>query len=209
MRVLVVESDRDTCDAVVEILEDAGHDVARCHEHGLPAFPCNSLIDGECPVHDGGGVDVAVTVRRHVHPAPMPLEDGVTCALRRHVPVVLVGIAALQPFGRFGIVTAARDEDVVDACARAVAVRTRAITEVATKVAIDACRAFKVDATGLVAHADLDGDSVVIDVILSSFRGRHDTAVQARMLAELATRLPELRVLAVRLHETAVDRPAR
>ena len=113
MKVLVLESDPGAAATAVEQLEAAGHRVVRCHEPGTAAFPCAGLDVGGCPL-DGEPVDVALTVRAHPHSRPTPLEDGVTCALRHKVPVVVSGRTLLDPFERYGAESA--DDDVVEAC---------------------------------------------------------------------------------------------
>src|SRR5215831_9597160 len=101
MRALLLESDAHAGAHVERALESAGHTVVRCHEAGGPAFPCRALSDpGSCPLDAPGGVDVAV-VFRHPHPKPTAYEDGVTCALRRDVPVVIAGSPLLNPYERW------------------------------------------------------------------------------------------------------------
>lgn len=116
MKVLVLESDPGAAAAAVEQLEAAGHRVVRCHEPGSTAFPCAGLEADGCPL-DGEPVDVALTVRAHPHSRPTPLEDGVTCALRHKVPVVVSGRTLLDPFERYGAASAG--DDVVEACVAA------------------------------------------------------------------------------------------
>ena len=110
MKVLLLESDRFAGAEVARRLESAGHDVHRCHEAGGPAFPCKGLEGGDCPVEAGGGVDLAVTVRAHPHPRPTVYEDGVSCALRHHVPLVVTGKTVLQPFDDYATEIADTDE---------------------------------------------------------------------------------------------------
>lgn len=43
----MLESEPGAARWVEESLHEAGHQTVRCHELGLPAFPCNGLID-EC-----------------------------------------------------------------------------------------------------------------------------------------------------------------
>jgi hypothetical protein len=119
MRALVLESDRRAADKAVLDLQAAGHRVERCHEVDLPPFPCNALCGNEsCPVESRGGVDVVVDYRAHPHPRPTGLEDGVTCAVRHHVPLVVAGTSALNPFDRW-TTAIATDDDIVEACERA------------------------------------------------------------------------------------------
>jgi hypothetical protein len=117
MDVLVIESEPGAADPAIEALEAADHRVVRCHEPGAPAFPCRGLAPGDCPL-EHGNVDVVLDVRARTTPHPDPLEDGVTCALRRRVPVVLSGSSAVNPFARFPVLDASH-QDVVTACERA------------------------------------------------------------------------------------------
>jgi hypothetical protein len=116
MRVLVVETDAGAADEAIARLEAAGHEVARCHEHGeRHAFPCAGLTpDGMCPLR-GEGVDVALTVRARPMPSPAALEDGAACALRANVPLVVTGQTVWNPFVQVPGVTVAHG-DVVAAC---------------------------------------------------------------------------------------------
>jgi hypothetical protein len=113
MDVMVVESEPGAAASAVGDLEAAGHRVTRCHEPGQPAFPCAGLT-GACPV-EADTVDVVLTVRGHVSKRPAPLEDGVVCALRRRVPVVVAGSTLFNPFEESGA-TVVGDADVVTAC---------------------------------------------------------------------------------------------
>lgn len=117
MEVLVVESNLGAAAVEIALLEAAGHQVKRCHEPGAHAFPCAALDPGRCPL-EADAIDVVLTVRARAHPHPSPLEDGVTCALRRRVPVVVAGRTTLNPFERYPV-TIAGVADVVAACERA------------------------------------------------------------------------------------------
>ena len=132
MRVLLLESDRHAGDQVIERLTAAGHQVVRCHEVDLGAFPCNALCaDGSCPLETGAPVDVVVDYRAHPYPHPTPLEDGVSCALRHNLPLVVAGVSALNPFDKW-TTAIADDADIVDACEQAVLEPDRFLSEAAT-----------------------------------------------------------------------------
>lgn len=103
MDVLVLESDPGVARLSIDDLEAAGHRVHRCHEAGIAAFPCVGLASDRCPL-ETTPVDVVVTVRAHVRTGPTPLEDGLACALRRHLPVVVTGRTALNPYEELGAV---------------------------------------------------------------------------------------------------------
>lgn len=106
MKVLVLEAEPGAADDSIATLEAGGHEVVRCHESGMAAFPCTGLHDdGACPL-EAGGVDVALTVRRHARSVPTPHEDGAACALRTRVPLVVAGEAGLNPYEALGAIEA-------------------------------------------------------------------------------------------------------
>jgi len=120
MRVLVLENVDGAADAAIAELEANGHRVARCHEPGQPAFPCTELSDpGSCPV-ENGPIDVALPVRAGTA-APTCLEDGISCARRAHIPIVVAGDTSPNPFARFTAEVVEGVAGVVDACERAAA----------------------------------------------------------------------------------------
>jgi hypothetical protein len=92
----------------------------RCHEPNAPAFPCAALADHHCPVRDEV-LDVAVTVRSRARLQPAPHEDGVACALERHIPVVVAGSTLLHPYDEWATEVIEGDRDLLGACARAAA----------------------------------------------------------------------------------------
>ena len=118
MDVLLVETDLDRAHDVAGRLAVAGHRVWRCHDHDGPAFPCRAITTGTCPVEDPG-VDIAVTVRKAHAVDPRPAEDGVACALRAHIPVV-VATDGENPFGELAAAVVTQS-DVVDECERLLA----------------------------------------------------------------------------------------
>ena len=123
MRALLLETDPHAGDAVARKLRTAGHEVLRCHEADLGSFPCVGLSDHACPLEAASGVDVAVVYRAHPYPRPTPYEDGVVCALRHEIPVVVVGTSALNPYEAWHT-PIATFKDVVEVCeAAAVAPR--------------------------------------------------------------------------------------
>jgi hypothetical protein len=118
-RVLLLSSDDQPDDKVERELVDAGFDVHRCHEPGAPPFPCVGLAGGRCPLDAEGGIDVAVDVRSLPWRLPTRNEMGVTCALRAHVPVVVVTRGS-HPFEALGALTAAPDAPIVEVIGDAV-----------------------------------------------------------------------------------------
>ncbi|MBM3674119.1 MAG: hypothetical protein FJW88_04045 [Actinobacteria bacterium] len=155
MEVLVLESDPGAASAAVAQLEAAGHRVLRCHDAGAAPFPCAGLTGG-CPLEDAP-VDVALTVRAHPHSRPTPLEDGVTCALRHRIPVVVAGRTMLDPFEQYGAESVAGD--VVEACEAAVASVRKEHSAIATRALRDT-----------LGRASLPGDAAVAEVRRSGGR---------------------------------------
>ena len=120
MRILCTETTPGLADATAARLAAAGHEVLRCFDPGAgPSRPCVGLDRDACPLDLPGGVDVTVDVRSADEPHPVVHEQGTTCAVRRHVPLVVHGAGWPNPFARWTTV-AVSDGDVVDACEDAV-----------------------------------------------------------------------------------------
>jgi hypothetical protein len=119
LNVLVTESEWGAAGEARASLSRAGHNVLQCHEHAASAFPCKALVPGQqCPL-EATEIDVALAVRARPRSQPAPQEDGVTCALRRHIPLVVAGSAVLDPFEEYAADVVERDGDIVGACVRA------------------------------------------------------------------------------------------
>jgi hypothetical protein len=134
LNVLVLESERNAGDVARAELAAAGHRTVRCHEPGAPAFPCNAIAPGHACPFDEGVVDVVLDVRPRPRSQPSPIEDGVNCALRRHIPVVVAGPEVLNPYAEFADVLIDTHDDVVRACVRAAGAPLREPTRAAAKV---------------------------------------------------------------------------
>ena len=126
LNVLVVGSNGWAIEAAAAALESAGHLVLRCTEPLKPEFPCDALRVGRgCPLDTGAGVDVVITMRAQPRTRVAPRERGVTCALRRDVPLVVAGRTIFHPFEEWATETvdgciAEATEKAVQACERAV-----------------------------------------------------------------------------------------
>jgi hypothetical protein len=97
MRILLVEGQAGEGKGAEEVLRASGHDVQRCVDEHADSFPCNGMISGSCPLEEGE-VGAAVLVRTDIADTRSAREDGVRCALRRHVPLVLAGDASTSPY---------------------------------------------------------------------------------------------------------------
>jgi hypothetical protein len=152
MNALVLETEPNAADATIQQLTNAGHRVFRCHEPVKPEFPCRALAgEGPCPLSDPG-VDVAVTVRTHPDTRPTLREDGVACALRAHVPLVVAGRIMVNPYEEWAD-EVVENGDVVAACERVVSALSRDHSEVARDALREAVRrraGFAGDADALV-----------------------------------------------------------
>lgn len=153
MKILVLETDRRASDDAVAALTAAGHDVLRCHDRDHPAFPCRALCDDGDDCALDGWVDVALTVRAHPYPRPTPSEDGVTCAIRHHIPLVVAGTPALNPFAKW-TTDVADSDNVVEVCEAAAAAPLRDHSRLATAEArrLIELEGLSPDAVGAVAH---------------------------------------------------------
>jgi hypothetical protein len=122
MRVLVLEAQPGAADRAAAALEAAAHTVDRCHDVGTTGFPCRAVdAPGACPL-ESQPVAVALTVRPPGS-SIQALEDGVACAIRAHVPLVVAGETDDNPYRRWtaAIAPGARDDDIVAACEHAAA----------------------------------------------------------------------------------------
>ena len=63
-----------------------------------------------------------------------------TCAIRRHVPIVVAGSDILNPFADYAIEVVERDTDLAGACERAARAPLRRHTEAASRALADVLR---------------------------------------------------------------------
>jgi len=126
LEVLTLGTSRWAVESAADALITAGHRVVRCADPGEREFPCNGLRgDRVCPLDSDAGPDVVLAVRTRVHTRPAAAEFGVTCCLRRSIPLVVAGSTLLNPFDAWATATvdaALTDglHDVVRACEDAV-----------------------------------------------------------------------------------------
>lgn len=117
--VLLIEADRGAGLQAASRLEAGGHRVHRCFPLNEPADPqaevCVAVSSGTCPI-DNGLIDVAVVAGPLAENRPAMTTAGVTCALRRHVPLVADDTCRSS----FGSHLAGRaNGDIAEACQRA------------------------------------------------------------------------------------------
>jgi hypothetical protein len=195
MRVLVVGTLPGAIERAATRLRGAGHDVIRCHEHGAPAFPCAALVEGRvCPL-EAGPVDVVVTARDRPWPRPSPFEAGATCALRRHVPLVVAG-AVLDPFERWAIREINGDDDLAQACEEAASAPLPRHGEVATASAREVLEQAGVNADGAAATVCHERGHLHVVLELPESARALDSNVAVRVLGSLRALDP---------HATGID----
>ena len=197
MKILVLDSDGEGGGREAAVtLQAAGHEVHRCHEPGAPAFPCNGLAGtAACPLD--GVVDVAVVVREHPWPRPTALEDGVSCALRHAVPLVVSGRTALDPFDGFATEAIEGTRGLVEACERAVAAPLPRHGEVASEMAAEVLARHGLDTDG--ARAEVHRQNGRLRVSLE-VPVPVDTALSGMLATRVAGRLRQLD-----RHASAID----
>lgn len=164
MRVLVVGSVPVSAQSATAELETAGHEVLRCHEESGPAFPCAALTDGDgCPL-EGEPVDVVLDVHDARTTAPSAYEDGVACAIRQHVPIVVVSDGT-HPYERWSTRQVSSASDVARACEAAARSPLSEHSELAARVAAESLE--RAGITGRAANATVHRDRGSLKVLLS------------------------------------------
>ncbi|HZT64638.1 MAG TPA: hypothetical protein VFA11_02500 [Acidimicrobiales bacterium] len=96
MRILMSATTAPEAAQIADRLSAAGHQVVRCHEPADRGLLCSALQGRACPIDDQ--VDLAVAVRERPTPYRELLEDGVVCAIRSHIPLVVTGVTAANPY---------------------------------------------------------------------------------------------------------------
>lgn len=126
MKVLMVENNSESAHRIAELLKSSGHSVHSCHDasaiEGLDA--CVALQHQQCPMNLVP-MDLLLDVRSpdgtHSGIEALLMEEGVLCAARRKIPVVIAGEINDQPFKRWatiehpGLPSVAVLEDVASA----------------------------------------------------------------------------------------------
>jgi hypothetical protein len=163
MRVLLTETEAGDGSGAAHALSAAGHDVVRCRAEGTATFPCAALRpDEHCPLE--GTVDVVLAVRRGAT-APTLREDGVTCGLRHHLPLVVDDPENLNPFRDWTTVTI-EDGDVVEACERAAAAALADLSRAASDEVRRALDLDRDDDPSVGAAVYRRGDRLLVDLSL-------------------------------------------
>jgi hypothetical protein len=97
MDVLMPETSSTQAGVAAAALREAGHVVHTCCDPSATGFMCKGMHGNACPL-ETAAIDVALDVRSFALPIPRLAEEGVRCAARRHIPVVMAGAVAGNPF---------------------------------------------------------------------------------------------------------------
>jgi hypothetical protein len=185
LQVLVVESSPGAADDACDELVAAGHEVRRCFDRDAEPFPCNGIAEGrKCPFDDGR-VDVAISVRQFPHARTSSMEDGLRCAIRKRVPVVLAGANVNSPYANYATETLGGTTGVVATCERAASAPLPAHTAAATRVAVEATRDARLAAVPQ-AVVRQRGTALVVEIFgAGGLTPAAKTVVSARVLVAL------------------------
>lgn len=166
MRVLLLEGDPGAANGAESQLTAAGHEVSRCHDPGTAGFPCRGLTEvgtevGTCPL-ESEHIDVAVVVRSRPGEGPSAGEDGVRCALRRFVPLVVAGEVSRSPYVGWAAVVHEGTDDLALAVTEAANTPLRRHAEAATRSLRDVLDRHGLDSSMAEAHVRRVGEDLRI-----------------------------------------------
>ena len=190
VRVLLTETDRRAADHLAGAFERGGHEVLRCRAADDPSFPCRGVVAQEqCPLESD--VDVAVAYRAHPYPKPTTREDGISCAIRHEIPVVVAGQTGLNPFAEWTKATAPELDAVESAVWAARAPLTR-LTEVATAEARRVVRSHGFESSDAEATVFREDGRLVVDLWVSAELSRQESGAVAVRIADVLRRAAPL-----------------
>jgi hypothetical protein len=144
MRVLLTESTAGAADESEERLREAGYDISFCHpDHRADEDGCVVLRGvGHCPLQTDPDIGLVVDVRAPDAPElSTAREFGACCALRNHVPLVVIGPAPADRFPWSEAAVRCTSEEVAGVCERLTQPVDEAMCRDAERVAGDALRA--------------------------------------------------------------------
>lgn len=158
----MTQNDDQFLEAAVPLRRE-GHDVVACHDGGAAAgrWPCVA-VEGACPLD--GAVDVAVVLSRDVHRPP----EGVSCAVRHRVPLVVGGPAPVSLLPYADVIVDDPALDLTDALDGAVAAPRPVLSTAATDAVAGVA-----ERTGLAAdvHAEVYRRGRDLDVVVRGLSG--------------------------------------
>ena len=130
MHVLMPATAAPAAQILAEELEERGHPVHRCHESDDTGIGCSVLRGRECPIEQWP-IDMVVAVRESSSGDSGPLDDGIVCAIRTRLPLIVGGATAGNPFRAWSVEVPGRVtvDKVTEVAARPLAVHSQVATE--------------------------------------------------------------------------------
>jgi hypothetical protein len=158
MRVLLTESAPGAADEPEKRLREAGYDISFCHpDRRADIDGCVVLRGiGHCPLRTDADLGLVVDARSADAPSrPTAREFGACCALRNHVPLVVIGPADTERFPWSEASATCGVEELVGVCERLTQPVDEALRRDAERVAHAALQAngYDPDLDVTVAHA--------------------------------------------------------
>jgi hypothetical protein len=182
MQVLMTEIASATAQRAADTLTGAGHVVHACREPGMTGFACVALLGRPCPL-EAHPIHVALAVRPYPISTPLVSEDGVRCAARRHVPIVVAGAVSPNPFAPWTTVQQP-GFDVVDAARSAAEMPSPELSDHATAALRQGLERTGVAVQAARAEVRRCGDHVRVQVALTI-----DEPVSSQALHGIAVRM--------------------
>ena len=156
MRIAMIQSDPSAGARAQTLLEDAGHEVLTCVDDVGTPFPCRGVAGGTCPL--AAGAVVAVSAPASLPPEPQAGDIGLICAMRRHLPLVVVAPDGVGWRGaRVRSVTA---DDLVAAVEEAAS----AVLPVHTGAVLDEVRSVAGEAASAAVTRSAEGLEVLVEL---------------------------------------------
>lgn len=194
MRVLVLEGTPGAGVTASEQLTAAGHAVTSCHD-GPSSFPCRGLGGGGgCPIEDGAPIDAALLIRDTAGPEPTATEDGVRCALRRHIPLAIAGELEDNPYLSFAAATSNGFDHIVGVTEEAVEAPMAGHAGIARNALVKVLESEGLDATAADVAVRRNGSTLSVDLVPG-------TVLDSTLLDTASVRV----LAAVRAHDRAAS----
>ena len=182
MQVLMSEAASTIARLAADALTDAGHVVHACREPGMTGFACIALRGRPCPL-ETHPIDVALALRPYAVSTPLVSEDGVRCAARRHVPLVVAGAVPPNPFTPWTTVEHP-GFDVVDAVETAAAQPVAELSTAATETLREIVEAMGLAPFAARAEVRRCEDRFRVEIVLTT-----DEAMSRQVLHRIAVRV--------------------
>jgi hypothetical protein len=154
---------------LIDALQASGAQVLRCHDNADGTL-CTLVAGHGCPADQDPDVAVVPVIPAGGAPS---LGDGVGCAVRSSIPVVVIGHSAPGPYAAVAAGSADGVHDMVAACRAAIDGATEAHTAVAVGALADRCAALGIDPSACRAEVRRTDSGLRLEVGLGDTLDRH------------------------------------